>query len=252
MKGLVSLVTGAASGLGRATVNRLKSQGVKGIIAIDRQKFPTEWQSSSTIATIKCDTTSEENVASAMQQCLSKFGRLDVCVNCAGASIAYVLYNPLKHSTHKLETFQELLRLNVLGTFNVIRHAVELMSKNEADENNLRGLIVNTSSIVADGGSRGHVALSAASGAINAMTLPIARDLSVKGIRNNTISIGYVKTPLLEDIPSTVEEYLGQIALSPKRLGKPEEFAHLVESLITNPYVNGSVIRLDAGTRLQL
>lgn len=252
MKGLIGLVTGAASGLGKATVHRLQSQGVSGIIAIDRQSFPTEISTLENVHTItRCDILSENDMSNAINICREKYGKLDFLVNCAGASIAYALFNHNKGTFHRLDTFKQLINLNVVGTFNVIRHCVQLMSENTPNnDTKLRGVIVNTSSITSHGGSKGQICQSASAGAISGMTLPIARDLSSHGIRNNTIEIGYIESPLLSPLPDEVISYLGKLATSPKRIGKPEEFAHLVQTIIENPYLNGTIIRLDGGTML--
>lgn len=134
-----------------------------------------------------------------------------------------------------------------MGTLNVIRLAVGLIAKNEPDDNNLRGVIVNTSGMEGFHGMSGQVAIAAASGAINSLTEPLASEFSAYGIRVVTIAPGLIRTPLCDHFPAEVEESLNEIVLGPHRFGHPDEYAHLVQTIITNPYINATTIDLSAG-----
>ena len=146
--------------------------------------------------------------------------------------------------------FSKVLQVNAAGSFNVIRLAAEKMSLNEADEDGIKGVIVNTASIAAMDGQMGQAAYAASKGAVVAMTLPIARDLSSHGVRVNCIAPGLFLTPMLEGLPEAVRTQLGQTVPLPKRLGKPAEYAKLVQSIVENPMLNGEVIRLDGALRM--
>ena len=150
-----------------------------------------------------------------------------------------------------MKDFRDVMEINALGTFNVNRLAAGYLFKNTPDEKHgLRGLIINTSGNAAFDGQIGQTAYSASAGAINSMTLPLARDLGVVGIRCLTISCGYFKTPLLSYLPSNILEFLANSSLCPKRLGEPEDYAKLVEAIVENPYLNATIIKLDGGMRM--
>ena len=251
VKGLVGLVTGAASGLGRATALRLLDQGARGVAAFDLQNLSDDIKSRTGILPLDgSDVTSEEAVASALEKVKSEFGRLDFLVNCAGVGVAFRLYNFKKELPHGLDTFRQVIDINVSGTFNVTRLAVGLMGKNDPDANGLRGCVINTASIAAFDGQIGQVAYSASKGAIVSMTLPMARDLASQGIRCVTIAPGLFETPLLMALPEKVQKYLGSLVPAPSRLGLPDEYAHVVQSILENPMLNGEVIRVDGALRM--
>jgi len=151
---------------------------------------------------------------------------------------------------HPLIDFQNVLEVNTLGTFNVARLSAERMAHREVDEHGMRGCIINTASVAAYDGQRGQVAYSASKGAIVGMTLPMARELAAFGIRVMTIAPGLFATPLLNKLPDSVRDDLGKMVPNPSRLGKPEEFGDLVSSILTNPMLNGEVIRLDGALRM--
>lgn len=156
-----------------------------------------------------------------------------------------------KKGAHPLDQFEKILKVNAVGTFNVIRLAAEQMATNVPNDGGERGVIVNTASVAAYDGQIGQAAYSASKGAIVAMTLPIARDLAKTGIRVNTIAPGPFLTPLLLSLPEKARDELGQQVPFPSRLGDPSEFGHLVQSIIENPMMNGEVIRLDGALRMQ-
>uniref|UniRef100_A0A1Y1LRU1 3-hydroxyacyl-CoA dehydrogenase type-2 n=1 Tax=Photinus pyralis TaxID=7054 RepID=A0A1Y1LRU1_PHOPY len=254
LKGTVSLVTGGASGLGRATVERFVKQGGKVVLCdlpVTKGSELAKELGEDTCIYAPVNVTKESEVQSALQIAKEKFGKLDNVVNCAGIGVAFKTYNFKKKQAHNLDDFSRVLQVNAIGTFNVIRLAVSLIGENPPDENGQRGVIVNTASIAAYEGQMGQAAYSASKGAIVGMTLPIARDLASQGIRVCTIAPGLFKTPLLGDLPEKVTTFLAKSIPFPQRLGDPDEFAKLAQSIIENPMLNGEVIRLDGALRMQ-
>jgi 3-hydroxyacyl-CoA dehydrogenase/3-hydroxy-2-methylbutyryl-CoA dehydrogenase len=253
LKGLVTLVTGGASGLGKATVERFVRNGAKVLICdlpISEGPKLSESLGKDTLFA-SSDVTSEADVTKALEQCKSKFGKLDVVVNCAGIGVAFKTYNFNKNLPHKLEDFTKVLTVNTIGTFNVIRLSSGLIGQNQPNAYGQRGVIINTASVAAYDGQMGQAAYSASKGAIVGMTLPIARDLSSQGIRVMTIAPGLFETPLLLALPEKVRQYLAKTVPFPSRLGNPDEFAQLAQSIVENPMLNGEVIRLDGALRMQ-
>jgi len=192
LKGIVGLVTGGASGLGRATVEHLVKQGGKVVICDLPTSAGSELatQLGSDAVFVPVDVTSEKDVLEALKVTKDKFSRLDIAVNCAGIGVAFKTYNYNKKLPHLLEDFTKVITLNTIGSFNVARLAVGLIVENEPDENGQRGLVVNTASVAAFEGQMGQVAYAASKGAIVAMTLPMARDLASQGVRVCTIAPG--------------------------------------------------------------
>lgn len=253
-KRLVALVTGGGSGLGRATVERLANQGGS-VVCLD---LPTsEGQKlADSLGKERCifspgDVTSTEDVMTAIEAGKSAFGPFNVAVNCAGIGVAMRTYNAYKDVVHGLPDFQKVMTVNVGGTFNVIRLMSREMALADPDERMERGVIINTASIAAYDGQIGQAAYSASKGAIVAMTLPIARELASYGVRVMTIAPGLFETPLLAGLPDKVKNHLAKQVPFPQRLGDPAEYAHLVEMIINNQMLNGEVIRLDGGIRMQ-
>jgi len=253
LKGLTALVTGGASGLGRATVERFVREGAKVVIAdLPGSEGKAVAESLGDAATFSpTDVTSEEDVKTAIGLATSNYGKLDVSVNCAGIGIAYVTYNPNKDRVHELTDFMKVLQVNTGGSFNVIRLSAQAMNANEPNVDGQRGVIINTASVAAYDGQRGQAAYSASKGAIVGMTLPIARDLMKMGVRVNTIAPGLFDTPLLASLPEKVRSFLASTVPFPSRLGYPDEYAHLAQSIIENPLMNGETIRLDGALRMQ-
>ncbi|XP_055309708.1 3-hydroxyacyl-CoA dehydrogenase type-2-like [Sitodiplosis mosellana] len=254
-KNLVTLVTGGASGLGRATANRFALKGSQ-VVFCD---LPTSngqeivKEIGENVHYIPADVTSETDVQNLVEEISKKYGKLDILVNCAGLADAHVTYNFRAKTPRKLDDFEKVLKTNVLGTFNVIRLSAGLIGKNEPDENGLRGVIVNTSGTEAFRGTLGQTALAAACGAIHSMTRPLALDLSDQGIRVVSIAPGFIRTPLLDYIPSETTEAISQeCIISPKRFGDPDEFAHVVQSIVTNPYINATTIEVSGGIQMNL
>mmetsp|Transcript_6177 Transcript_6177/g.9616 ORF Transcript_6177/g.9616 Transcript_6177/m.9616 type:complete len:262 (+) Transcript_6177:26-811(+) len=253
---IVALVSGGASGLGLATAKRLAKQGGRVWIFDQNEKLGKQVeQQEENIAFVCGDITSEVEVAS----CLDEIQKgndgqpLNVLVNCAG--IAYAIKTLSRGKPHPLDKFEQTLRVNTVGSFNLIRLASDRMSKAElCPERNLhekeRGVIINTASVAAYDGQIGQAAYSASKGAIVGMTLPIARDLSSYGIRVNTIAPGVFATPMVDGLPPVVKEHLAKQVPFPSKLGDPDEYAHLVQSIIENPMLNGESIRIDGALRM--
>lgn len=254
LKNVVGLVTGGASGLGRATVERFVREGAK----VTMCDLPSS-QGAAVAAKINSpnlifcpvDVTKEEDVALALEKTKASFGRLDATINCAGIGVAFKVYNFNKDKAHTQEDFVRVQIVNTCGTFNVIRQAVGLMGKNAPDMDNQRGVVVNTASVAAFDGQMGQAAYSASKGAIVGMTLPLARDLASQGIRVNCIAPGLFDTPLLQSLPEKVRSFLAQTVPNPSRLGNPDEYAMLVQTIVLNRMLNGETIRLDGAIRMQ-
>ena len=217
VKGIVALVTGGGSGLGRGVVDRLLQQGAKGVVAMDT-RF-SENQPITNLVSVTGNVTSDEDVLRTLDEVQKHFGRLDVLVNCAGIGLARRVYDFRRKIPHPLDEYRRVLEVNALGTLNVTRWAVGLIGQNEL-ENTLRGVVINTASVAAYEGQIGQVAYSASKGAIIGMTLPLARDLAPQGIRVMTIAPGLFDTPLLGSLPETVRKNLASTIPCPQRLGK--------------------------------
>jgi NAD(P)-dependent dehydrogenase (short-subunit alcohol dehydrogenase family) len=184
-----------------------------------------------------------------MDKTVEKFGAIHILINCAGIGSASKTVG--KQGPHPLDYFKLVLDINLTGTFNAIRLAAEAMGKNEPEQDNECGVIVNTASVAAFDGQVGQAAYSASKGGVVGMTLPIARDLARMGIRNNTIAPGIFDTPMMAMASDEVRNPLIEMTQFPKRLGNPDEFAMLATQIIENPFLNGETIRLDGGIRMQ-
>ena len=245
----VVLVTGGASGLGAATVRRIVAGGGKVLIAdlneTSGRQLADELGASTRF--VRCDVSAEADAQAAVDAATS-MGRLAGLVNCAGIGPAAKTVG--KDGPHKLEVFSKVIQVNLIGTFNMIRIAATAMVRNEPDGEGERGVIVNTASVAAFDGQIGQAAYSASKGGIVGMTLPIARDLSRDGVRVVTIAPGLFLTPLMDTLPKDVQESLGRQVPFPSRLGRPEEYAQLVEQIFQNTMLNGETIRLDGAIRM--
>ncbi|HEI6767410.1 TPA: SDR family NAD(P)-dependent oxidoreductase [Legionella pneumophila] len=241
----IALVTGGVSGMGKACVQYLQQHGMK-VVVWDKQ----EGTLNEAELYVACDVTSDESVEKAMRQTISQVGVPRVCINCAGIAPAKRMVG--KEGPMPLESFRQVIDVNLIGTFNVMRIAAHAMSGLELDNKSQeRGVIINTASIAAFEGQIGQSAYSASKGGIVSMTLPAARELAQFAIRVNTIAPGLIATPLLLNMPQEVQDSLVATVTFPKRLGRPEEFASLVGHIIENQMINGEVIRLDAALRMR-
>ena len=248
LNGAVAVVTGGASGLGAAAARALAAEGAKVAILDVNDDLGGEVAGELGGIFAHCDVTSEDDVVAGVDAA-ARLGEIRVVVNCAG--IGPPCRTLARDGTpHSLALFRKVIDINLVGTFNTIRVAASAMMGNEPDANNDRGAIVNTASVAAYDGQIGQAAYSASKGGIVGMTLPIARDLSVLGIRVSTIAPGIIDTPLLAGLPEPAKESLGRQVLHPKRLGRPDEYAELVTFLVTHEYMNGETIRMDGGIRM--
>jgi NAD(P)-dependent dehydrogenase (short-subunit alcohol dehydrogenase family) len=246
--GAAGIVTGGASGLGAATARRLAAGGTRVVIADLQDDLGDAVAAEIGGAFVHADVTSEDEMAAAVDAAV-EMGTLRVLVCCAGLAPPARTLNR-DGTPHELGHFEKLVRVNLIGTFNAIRLAASAMAATEPLADGERGAIVTTASVAAFDGQIGQAAYSASKGGVVGMTLPIARDLSVVGIRVNTIAPGIMDTPLLAGLPDKARESLGQQVLFPKRLGTPEEYADLAYLLVTHSYMNGETIRMDGGIRM--
>ncbi|GAA1327207.1 SDR family NAD(P)-dependent oxidoreductase [Leucobacter albus] len=245
--GTTALVTGGASGLGLATVTALAAAGAR-VIALDLPSADTTALAAlgNAVEFVPADVTDEAGVTAAVERANAQ-GSLRILVNCAGIGSAHKTVG--RDGPFPLADFERTVRINLIGTFNVIRLAAVAMAQNEAVDGE-RGVIINTASVAAFDGQIGQAAYSASKGGVVGLTLPIARDLASLQIRVNTIAPGLFKTPLLGALPEAAQESLGAQVPHPSRLGDPAEYAQLVEAIITNQMLNGETIRLDGAIRM--
>ncbi|MEW2502430.1 MULTISPECIES: SDR family NAD(P)-dependent oxidoreductase [unclassified Amycolatopsis] len=251
IEGSVGLVTGGASGLGAGTARRLVAGGGRvGILDLASSagaELAAELGEAALF--VPTDVSDESAVEKAVGAVAERFGRLDVCVNAAGISPAARVLSR-KGELHPLDLFRRTLEINLVGAFDVLRHAVAVMTRNEPGPDGERGLIVNVSSAAALEGQAGQAAYSASKGGLVALTLPLARDLAIWGIRVMTVCPGIMDTGMLAGADEKRRAALMDLHVFPKRLGRPEDFARLVTSFMENELLNGEVVRLDAATRL--
>ncbi len=250
LKGSTFIVTGGASGLGEATARRLAAAGANVVIAdVNAERGNAlAAELGAGAAFIKTDVTSEADGKAAVQLALEKFSGLQGLVNCAGIGPPEKVLG--KEGPHRLETFARVIGINLIGSFNMLRLAAEAMAKGNPNAAGERGVIVSTASIAAYDGQIGQAAYAASKGGIVGMTLPIARELARSGIRVVTIAPGLFLTPLLESLPKEAQESLGKSVPFPPRLGRPDEYAALVQHIAENEMLNGEVIRLDGALRM--
>jgi NAD(P)-dependent dehydrogenase (short-subunit alcohol dehydrogenase family) len=248
--GRTFLVTGGASGLGAATARRLASAGgnlaICDIGAEQGKKLAAELGQRAIF--IAADVTDESQVAKAVAAARDKFGALHGAVSCAGIAPGERVLG--KGGPHRLDTFRRAVEINLIGTFNVLRFSAQAMEMNEPDAGGERGIIVNTASIAAYDGQVGQVAYSASKAGVAGLTLPAARELARIGVRVMTIAPGIFETPMVAAFSPELQQALAAQIPFPRRLGRPDEFAALVEHIIVNPMLNGEVIRLDGALRM--
>ena len=251
LSGVKAVITGGASGLGRATATRLAAAGAR-VALLDRPASAGADVAKSlgpAAVFTPADVTSADDVAGALDQAVAACEGLNVLVNCAGIGTAMKTVG--KSGPAKLEDFTRVIQVNLIGTFNCIRLAAAHMARNTPTGDGERGVVINTASVAAFDGQIGQAAYSASKGGIVGLTLPVARDLAELGIRVVTIAPGIFETPLLGTLPDPVRTSLANQVPFPKRLGRPEEYAALAEQIITNVMLNGETIRLDGAIRMQ-
>jgi NAD(P)-dependent dehydrogenase (short-subunit alcohol dehydrogenase family) len=249
IEGKTALVTGGASGLGRATVEALLARGAN-VVILDLPTSPGEAvaeELGERAAFAPADVTSEEQVTAAVARAVELWGGLHINVNCAG--IGWAQRTVSKSGPHDLAIFSKVIEVNVIGTFNVLRLAAAQMGQQDLDGEE-RGVIVNTASIAAFDGQTGQAAYASSKGAIVSMTLTVARDLAARQIRCATIAPGTFDTPIMAPLPEEQRTQLEGATPHPARYGRPEEYAALAVHIVENPMLNGEVIRLDGAQRM--
>ena len=248
VEGSSAIVVGGASGLGEATVRMLHGRGALVTIADVNAERGAAVGSELGLEFVPCDVREELQVEAAVQKSASADGGLRIAVCCAGTGWAQKVAG--SKGPHPLLPFETIVAINLIGTFNVLRHAAAAMIANDPLEDGERGVCVNTASIAAFDGQVGQIAYSASKGGVVAMTLPAARDLAQYGIRVNTIAPGLFDTPLLAALPEDARQKLGAGVPFPQRLGAPEEYAQLAGQIVENRMLNGETIRLDGALRM--
>ena len=250
IQGTAALVTGAASGLGAATAQRLADAGAT-VFGLDLAQSIERVgdKAPAGVTLIATDVTSADDVQAAVDQIVASGLPLRLVVNCAGVGWAGRVLS--KNGPHDLELFRTVITVNLLGTFNVLRLAADAMSKTEpVDEYGQRGVIINTASVAAFEGQIGQIAYSASKGGVHGMTVPAARDLAQYGIRVNTIAPGIVDTPMLAGVTDEYRKGLEAGVPFPSRLAQPSEYAQLVQMIAEHGYLNGETIRMDGALRM--
>ncbi|MBV1702779.1 MAG: SDR family NAD(P)-dependent oxidoreductase [Hyphomicrobiales bacterium] len=254
-KSIAAIVTGGASGLGAASARQLAAKGVRVAIfdlqAVQGQALAAE------IGGVFCevDVTSEASVDAGLAKARAAHGIERVLVNCAGIATSRKIATRKRDSgeilMHDIASFQRTIAINLVGTFQMMaKSSVAMMTLDPLNAEGARGIMINTASVAAEDGQMGQVAYAASKGGVLAMTLPVARDLASQGIRVMTIMPGLFHTPMFDGLPEAAQKALADSVPFPSRLGKPEEYAALVQSICENDMLNGTGIRLDGAVRL--
>ena len=250
LEGLGALISGGASGLGEATARLLTERGARvAILDLDGERAAALARELGEGAfPFQADVTSEEEVGAAVEGALAALGELRLVVGCAGIAAGERLVGG--DGPHRLAPFEQVVGVNLIGMFNVLRLGAAAMSENPRDADRERGAVVMTASIAAFEGQNGQIAYSASKAGVVGMTLPAARDLASLGIRVCTIAPGVFETPLLSGLPQKALDGLAAGVPFPRRLGRPSEYARLVAEIAENPMLNGETIRLDGALRM--
>ncbi|WP_421951185.1 SDR family NAD(P)-dependent oxidoreductase [Pelagibacterium sp.] len=246
--GKTAIVTGAASGLGAATARALAGGGAKVCV------FDRDTEKGASVATeidgrfFPCDVADAASAEAAIAEAIAALGTPSILVNCAGIGTAARIVG--RDGPMPLDAFERVIRVNLVGSFNMMRLAADAMQQLEPDASGQRGVVISTASVAAFEGQIGQAAYAASKGGIVSLTLPAAREFARFGVRVLAIAPGLFLTPLLEELPAEALDALGQSIPNPARLGKPEEFADLVLAMVGNDYLNGEVVRLDGALRM--
>ncbi|HJP36405.1 MAG TPA: SDR family NAD(P)-dependent oxidoreductase [Gammaproteobacteria bacterium] len=249
----VAVVTGGASGLGKATARMLRDAGAR-VAILDRnadegRRYAAELGDDMTLF-VAADVTDEASATAAIDAVVSRFGQIDICVNCAGvAGPSKVLDR--QGQAQPLAKYASVIGVNLIGTFNIMRLCVEQMGANELEDGEERGVVVNVASGAAFDGQIGQCAYASSKAGIVGLSLPAARELGPLGIRVNAIAPGLFLTEMVAALGDKVVTSLVETIEAPRRTGDPAEFAHLVKFLIENRYMNGECVRIDAATRMR-
>ena len=247
IKDKVFIVTGAASGLGAGTTRMLVAQGARVVLADVQDEAGQQLAKELGQVYVHCDVTQEAD-GMAVIEAAKKLGPVFGLINCAGVAPASRTVG--KNGPHALELFQKVVMINLVGTFNMCRLAAQAMSENTPESTGERGVLINTASVAAFDGQIGQTAYASSKAGVAGMTLPMARDLAKLGIRCMTIAPGIFGTPMVFGMPQEVQDSLAASIPFPSRLGRPEDYAKLVHSIITNEMLNGETIRLDGAIRM--
>ena len=250
IEGTVAVITGGASGLGAANAQLLHGAGAK-VALLDVNSEAGEALAAElgdNALFINTDVTNPDHAEAALTQARDAFGAIHIAINCAGIGTPGRVIG--RNGPLPLETFERVIKINLIGTFNIIRLAAFHMQANEPNDEGERGVIINTASIAAYDGQIGQPAYAASKAGVAGMTLPIARELAASGIRVMTIAPGIFDTPMLAGLPEPARESLGAAVPFPPRLGQPLEMASLARYIIESPMLNGEVIRLDGALRM--
>jgi NAD(P)-dependent dehydrogenase (short-subunit alcohol dehydrogenase family) len=247
LSGIAAIVTGGGSGLGRATAEALAAKGAR-VAVFDLNPAAAEEAARAVGgAAFVCDVADEASASAAVAKAEATHGAARVLVNCAGIGVAKRVVG--RDAPHPLADFDKVIRVNLIGTFNMIRLVAASMAKLEPVAGE-RGVIISTASIAAYDGQIGQAAYSASKGGVVAMTLPIARELAQMGVRVNAIAPGIFLTPMLLGLSQPAQDSLGSAVPFPQRLGQPAEYAALAVHLVENGYLNGETIRIDGALRM--
>lgn len=249
IKNQVAVITGGGSGMGAETARHLAERGAR-VVLLD-----TRLDSAQTVAkeigglAIACDVSDADSAKNAITQAINTYQSIAFCINCAGIAPAARIVG--REGAMPLNEFRRVIDINLIGTFNVMRLCAEQMLKQQPiNQDGERGVIINTASIAAYEGQIGQAAYSASKGGVVSLTLTAAREFAKWGIRVMTIAPGIIATPMMANMPDDVQSSLAAAVPFPHRLGKPQEYAQLVETIIKNSYLNGSVIRLDGALHM--
>jgi NAD(P)-dependent dehydrogenase (short-subunit alcohol dehydrogenase family) len=248
LKDQAAIVTGGASGLGAATARKLAAQGAKVAVCDLNAKLAETVAAEIKGVAVTCDVSDAASAEAAVAQATKAHGPARVLVNCAGIGVAKRVVG--RDGPMALADFDKVIKVNLIGTFNMLRLAATEMSKLEPQTTGERGVIINTASVAAYDGQIGQSAYSASKGGIVGMTLPIARELAQFGVRVLTIAPGLFLTPLLANLPQEAQDSLAAAIPFPRRLGQADEFAALALHMVENAYLNGEVVRLDGSLRM--
>ncbi|WP_371224430.1 SDR family NAD(P)-dependent oxidoreductase [Roseovarius sp. 2305UL8-3] len=249
IKDTAAIITGAASGLGEATARHFRKHGAQ-VTILDRDTERGQAVADEIGAAFaETDVTDEDSVQDSIKIACKAMGKITAAVNCAGIAPAAKTLG--RDGPHPLGTFQSVIDINLVGSFNVARLAAAEIAKNDPASDGARGVIINTASIAAFDGQKGQAAYAASKGGIAGLSLPMARDLQREGIRVMAIAPGIFLTPMLQSLPQEVQDGLAADVTFPKRLGDPNEYARLAQFVIECGYLNGEVIRLDGALRMQ-
>ncbi len=251
LKNAVCIVTGGTTGLGRAAVQRIIASGGK-VAYLARKEVDDPTLVNNNSKFLKCDVSDEAQCQEAINETIKHFGPITAVVNSAGYASAIKVYDKKKDKVHSLKEFTDMWKVNVQGTFNMNRLATQAMFKHTPEVEGERGVLINVSSIAGYEGQSGQVAYSMTKGALHGMTLAWARDTAPLAVRCVTVAPGVFPSPLLQEaLPQKLQDAIKADVPTGRRFGEPEEFASLIEHIITNRYINGETIRIDGALRLR-